>query len=128
MNNLHYLIYLLVDRHPIILIIMMIVIYMLASNHYRDALIRQIKGDKKARRHGFLALLTCVFCLMTILNVTDNHWEAITGQHTDQTMIYGHQYDMINQDTILHSPVCPCKINNTYHSDSIDQQNKTTLQ
>ena len=98
-----YNLYLLIDKHPVIVILMMTVLFFWSNDRATRYQYRRFKGDRSATVPG--------------------------GNPVNNTFFKGHRYDAVSEDTLLHSPLCGCKLSNgrQYHTaDSPSDSAKNT--
>ena len=124
MTDTHYIIYQYIDGHPVILILMMLVLFTWTYRMSRDNLVRVIKGDKSAAFWSSFHIVLAMWIMTGVIHITMEHWPAITGQESRVAFIHEHRYDVISEDSILHSPLCGCKQQDSghYRNDSISHR------
>ena len=124
MTDTHFIIYQYIDRHPVILILMMLVLFTWTYRLSRDNLVRVIKGDKSAAFWSSFHIVLAMWIMTGVIHITMEHWPAITGQESRVAFIHEHRYDVISEDSILHSPLCGCKQQDSghYRNDSISHR------
>lgn len=127
MIDSHYIIYQYIDRHPVIFILMLTVIFAWTYDLSRKYMAKAIKGDKSASfKSSFYSLLS-TWMMVGIFQVSMEHWPTITRQEDPIAFIHEHRYDILNEDSILHSPFCGCKQKNTYHSHEVNDSSANKL-
>lgn len=124
-----YNLYLLIDKHPVIVILMMTVLFFWSNDRATRYQYRRFKGDRSATVPGVFYNLCCVWAMVAVFNITANHWESVSRNPVNNTFFKGHRYDAVSEDTLLHSPLCGCKLSNgrQYHTaDSPSDSAKNT--
>lgn len=114
MNDINYNLYQLVDRHPVILILMLVVIYFWAGDKTRMCIAKEMMGDKKARLRGSIYSLVGIWVMVGIFQISINHQQTILGKQETCTYYHGHRYDIRDDGELQHSSLCGCKQGNRY--------------
>ena len=115
MTDSHYIIYQYIDRHPVIFILMMTVVFAWTYGLSRKKLVRVIKGDKSAAFSSSVYSVLAILMMAGVFHVLMEHLSTITGHEVPTAYIHEHRYDIINEDSILHSPLCGCKQQDSHH-------------
>lgn len=114
MYDINYNLYQLVDRHPVILILMLTIIYFWVGGKTREFIAKEIKGDKRAKLKSAFYFTLSMWVVVAVFQIFINHQQSITGSQSTCAYFQGHRYDVGDNYSLTHSPLCGCKQKNSY--------------